>query len=50
MMQYFGFTVVLEARVHSRRRNCFSGVAVKSKGKSGSGIIELSFLTMLIKI
>ena len=45
MAQDFGFTVVLGKQAHSRLRNCFSSAAVESKGKSGSGIIELPFLT-----
>ena len=47
MTQEFGFTVVLETQAHSRLRNCFSGSAVESKGKSDSGIIEFSFVRLL---
>ncbi len=46
MTQDFDFTVVLETQAHSRLRNCFSGAAVESKDKSGSGIIESSSLTL----
>ncbi len=36
MTQDFGCIVVLEIQAHSRLRNCFSGAAVQSKGKSDS--------------
>ena len=45
MAQDFGFTGVLEKQAHSRLRNYFSSAAVKSKDKSGSGIIEFSLLS-----
>jgi len=44
MAQDFGFTVVLGKQAHSKLRNCFCSAAVESKDKSGSGIIEFSFL------
>ncbi|NOR81173.1 MAG: hypothetical protein GQ529_10140 [Methyloprofundus sp.] len=46
MAQYFGFTVVLGKQAHSRLRNCFSRVDVKSKDKSDLGIIEFSLLNV----
>ncbi len=48
MAQDFGTTVVLEKQAHSRLRNCFSGASVASKDKSGLGIIEFSFLRLLL--
>ena len=44
MTQDFGFTVTLGKQTHSRLRNCFSSVAVESKDKSDSEIIEISLL------
>ncbi len=46
MTQDFGCTVVSEIQAHSGLRNCFSGSIVQSKGKSDSGIIESSFLSI----
>ena len=48
MTQDFAFTAVLEKHAHSKLRNCFSSTAVKTKDKSGSGIIEFSFLISLL--
>ncbi len=46
MTQDFGITAVLEKQAHSWLRNCFSSAVVESKGKSDSGIIEFSLLSM----
>ncbi len=43
MTQDFGCITAQGKLAHSRLRNCFSSAA-GSKGKSGSGIIELSFV------
>ncbi len=49
MTQNFGCTVALETQAHSWLRNCFSGATVQLKGKSDSGIIESSFLSVPIQ-
>ena len=49
MTQDFGFTGVLEKQAHSWLRNCFSSATVESKGKSDSGIIEFTFLSLHFK-
>ena len=45
MAQDFGCTVMLGKQAHSRLRNCFYSMAVRSKDPSDLGIIESSFLS-----
>ena len=47
MAQDFGCTVMLGKQAHSRLRNCFYSMTVRSKDPSDLGIIESSFLTVL---
>ncbi|NOR80529.1 MAG: hypothetical protein GQ529_06795 [Methyloprofundus sp.] len=48
MAQDFGFTVVQGKQAHSRLRNCFSSASVETKDKSDPGIIEFSFLSIVL--
>ncbi len=50
MAQNFSFTGVLGKLAHSELRDCFSSAVVESKGKSDSGIIEFSLLSLYLAI